>query len=110
MWRTKLVTRCALLGFLFSVMRPSSLSKLFSTSECFLRTVQQCCTMRPMIDVQRLRVFRAVVASGSVQAAAEHLGYTPSAVSQQISALQRETGLVLFEKAGRGIAATAAAK
>jgi DNA-binding transcriptional LysR family regulator len=63
-----------------------------------------------MIDVQRLRVFRAVMASGSVQAAAEHLGYTPSAVSQQISALQRETGLVLFEKAGRGIAATAAAK
>ena len=66
--------------------------------------------MMIMIDVQRLRVFRAVVASGSVQAAAEHLGYTPSAVSQQISALQRETGLVLFEKAGRGIAATAAAK
>jgi DNA-binding transcriptional LysR family regulator len=66
--------------------------------------------MMAMIDVQRLRVFRAVVASGSVQAAAEHLGYTPSAVSQQISALQRETGLVLFEKAGRGIAATAAAK
>jgi DNA-binding transcriptional LysR family regulator len=63
-----------------------------------------------MIDVQRLRVFRAVMASGSVQAAAEHLGYTPSAVSQQISALQRETGLVLFERAGRGIAPTAAAK
>ena len=53
-----------------------------------------------MFDVQRLRVFRAVVASGSVQAAADHLGYTPSAVSQQISALQKETGLVLFEKAG----------
>jgi DNA-binding transcriptional LysR family regulator len=63
-----------------------------------------------MIDVQRLRVFRAVVASGSVQAAADHLGFTPSAVSQQISALQRETGLVLFEKAGRGIAPTASAK
>jgi DNA-binding transcriptional LysR family regulator len=64
----------------------------------------------PMIDVQRLRVFRAVVASGSVQAAADHLGFTPSAMSQQISALQRETGLVLFEKAGRGIAPTASAK
>jgi DNA-binding transcriptional LysR family regulator len=63
-----------------------------------------------MIDVQRLRVFRAVMASGSVQAAADHLGYTPSAVSQQISALQRETGLVLFEKAGRGITPTASAK
>jgi DNA-binding transcriptional LysR family regulator len=45
-----------------------------------------------------------------VQAAADHLGYTPSAVSQQISALQRETGLVLFEKAGRGISPTATAK
>ena len=63
-----------------------------------------------MLDVQRLRVFRAVVASGSVQAAADHLGYTPSAVSQQLTALQRETGLVLFEKAGRGIAPTPAAK
>jgi DNA-binding transcriptional LysR family regulator len=63
-----------------------------------------------MLDIQRLRVFRAVVASGSVQAAADHLGYTPSAVSQQLSALQKETGLVLFEKAGRGIAPTATAK
>ena len=63
-----------------------------------------------MLDVQRLRVFRAVVASGSVQAAADHLGYTPSAVSQHLSALQRETGLVLFEKAGRGIAPTPAAQ
>jgi DNA-binding transcriptional LysR family regulator len=63
-----------------------------------------------MLDIQRLRVFRAVVASGSVQAAADHLGYTPSAVSQSLTTLQRETGLVLFEKAGRGIAATPAAK
>src|ERR1700761_7536676 len=63
-----------------------------------------------MIDVQRLRGFRAVVASGSVQAAADHLGFTPSAVSQHLSALQRETGLVLFEKAGRGIAPTPAAQ
>jgi DNA-binding transcriptional LysR family regulator len=63
-----------------------------------------------MLDVQRLRVFRAVVASGSVQAAADHLGYTPSAVSQSLTTLQRETGLVLFEKAGRGIAPTPTAR
>ena len=63
-----------------------------------------------MIDVQRLRVFRAVVASGSVQAAADHLGYTPSAISQSLTTLQRETGLVLFEKAGRGIAPTPTAR
>ncbi|WP_265445494.1 LysR family transcriptional regulator [Flexivirga meconopsidis] len=59
-----------------------------------------------MMDVHRLRVFRSVVASGSVQAAATHLGYTPSAVSQHINQLQRETGLTLFEKAGRGISPT----
>src|SRR5262245_1663635 len=66
--------------------------------------------VQTMLDIQRLRVFRAVVASGSVQAAADHLGYTPSAVSQQLSALQKETGLVLFEKAGRGITPTPTAK
>ncbi|TWE11465.1 LysR family transcriptional regulator [Rudaeicoccus suwonensis] len=63
-----------------------------------------------MLDVHRLRVFRSVVASGSVQAAATHLGYTPSAVSQHITQLQRETGLTLFEKVGRGIAPTAAGR
>lgn len=59
-----------------------------------------------MLDIHRLRIFRSVVASGSVQAAATHLGYTPSAVSQHINQLQRETGLTLFEKAGRGISPT----
>lgn len=59
-----------------------------------------------MLDIHRLRVFRSVVASGSVQAAAANLGYTPSAVSQHINQLQRETGLSLFEKAGRGICPT----
>ncbi|MGH3413718.1 MAG: LysR family transcriptional regulator [Marmoricola sp.] len=63
-----------------------------------------------MLDTSRLRVFRAVVATGSVQSAAANLGYTPSAVSQQISALQRETGLRLFEKSGRGIRPTSAAR
>lgn len=61
-----------------------------------------------MLDAHRLRVFRSVVASGSVQGAAANLGYTPSAVSQHLTALQRETGLVLFERAGRGLRVTAA--
>lgn len=61
-----------------------------------------------MIDVQRLRVWQAVVASGSVQAAARHLGYTPSTVSQHVKLLQRETGLVLMERVGRGIEPTVA--
>jgi DNA-binding transcriptional LysR family regulator len=51
-----------------------------------------------MLDVQRLRVLRSVVASGSIQAAARHLGFTPSAVSQQVATHQKETGLVLIER------------
>ncbi len=61
-----------------------------------------------MLDTHRLRVFRSVVASGSVAAAADNLGYTPSAVSQHVTALARETGLTLFERAGRGLRPTAA--
>ncbi|TCP43443.1 DNA-binding transcriptional LysR family regulator [Tamaricihabitans halophyticus] len=61
-----------------------------------------------MLDVHRLRVFRSVVASGSVQAAATNLGYTPSAVSQHVTALQRETGLTLLTRVGRGLQPTAA--
>lgn len=63
-----------------------------------------------MLDVVRLRVFRAVVATGSVGGAAAALGCTPSAVSQHLKALQRETGLVLVERHGRGIEPTAAGR
>lgn len=63
-----------------------------------------------MLDVRRLRVFRSVVASGSIQAAAHNLGYTPSAVSQHVTALQRETGLALVTRVGRGIEPTAAGR
>ncbi|GGL38426.1 LysR family transcriptional regulator [Phycicoccus endophyticus] len=62
-----------------------------------------------MLDPHRLTVFRAVVASGSVQAAADNLGLTSSAVSQHLAALQRETGLTLFQRSGRGIVPTEAA-
>jgi DNA-binding transcriptional LysR family regulator len=63
-----------------------------------------------MLDVHRLRIFRAVVASGSIQDAAANLGYTPSAVSQHVAALQRETGLALVARVGRGIQPTAAGR
>lgn len=62
-----------------------------------------------MLDPNRLRVFRSVLASGSVGAAADHLGMSSSAVSQQLSALQRDTGLTLFRREGRGIVPTPAA-
>lgn len=62
-----------------------------------------------MLDMRRLEVLRAVVDAGSVTRAARVLGYTPSAVSQSIAALEREAKTPLFEKAGRGIRATQAA-
>jgi len=63
-----------------------------------------------MLDVQRLRLLRTVVATGSIRASASALGYTPSAVSQQLAALQRETHLQLLERVGRGIEPTAAGR
>lgn len=61
-----------------------------------------------MLDVRRLQVLRAVVTSGTVTAAANHLGYTPSAVSQQIAALEKQAGTPLLERVGRGVRPTAA--
>lgn len=63
-----------------------------------------------MVDVPRLRLLRAVVETGSIRATAAALGYTPSAVSQQLAALQRETGLRLLDRVGRGIEPTAAGR
>jgi DNA-binding transcriptional LysR family regulator len=63
-----------------------------------------------MLDVRRMQVLRAVVTSGSVTAAATNLGYTPSAVSQQIAALERQAGLPLLERVGRGVRPTAAGR
>lgn len=50
------------------------------------------------------------MASGSIQAAADNLRMTPSAVSQHMAALQRQTGLDLFDRVGRGIVPTPAAE
>ena len=49
--------------------------------------------LRCMLDVRRLRVLCAVADHRTLSAAAEALSYTPSAVSQPIVALERETGV-----------------
>src|SRR6201996_7310785 len=59
-----------------------------------------------MIDLAALGALRAVGTSGSVTAAAEALGYTPSAVSQQIKRLERQAGVPLLERVGRGVMLT----
>lgn len=59
-----------------------------------------------MIDLAAVRSLRAVDAHGSVVAAAEALGFTPSAVSQQVKRLERQTGVALLERVGRGVVLT----
>jgi DNA-binding transcriptional LysR family regulator len=59
-----------------------------------------------VLDLQRLRALHAVAVHGTVGAAATALGYTPSAVSQQIAKLERETRTVLLERQGRGVRLT----
>lgn len=63
-----------------------------------------------MLDVRRLRVLREVVAHGSFSAAADSLAFTQSAVSQQISALEREVGTRLLERGSRGVSLTDAGR
>lgn len=59
-----------------------------------------------MIDLAALRSLSAVATHGSVVAAADALGFTPSAVSQQVKRLERQTGVALLERVGRGVMLT----
>ena len=63
-----------------------------------------------MIDVQRLAVLREVAHAGSFAGAAEALRHTPSAVSQQIAALERGAGILLVERSTRGVTLTDAGR
>lgn len=60
------------------------------------------------MDLTQLRTFRAVISAGSVRGAAQALNYSPSTVSQQITALQRQHGVTLLARSGRGLEPTAA--
>jgi molybdate transport repressor ModE-like protein len=61
-----------------------------------------------MLNVQRLRILREIAQRGSITAAAEALYLTPSAVSQQMAALEQETGVAVLERVGRGVRLTEA--
>jgi DNA-binding transcriptional LysR family regulator len=61
-----------------------------------------------MLDVRRLRLLRDLARLGTIAAVAEAHAYTPSAVSQQLAALQREAGVPLIERMGRTVRLTPA--
>jgi DNA-binding transcriptional LysR family regulator len=63
-----------------------------------------------MLDVRRLRLLCDLSRLGTIAAVATAHTYTPSAVSQQLSALEREAGVPLLERTGRRVALTAAGR
>jgi len=60
-----------------------------------------------MLDLRQLRILAAVAGSGSMTGAAADLSYTPSAVSQQMAALERRIGTPLLVRHARGVRLTA---
>lgn len=63
-----------------------------------------------MLNPSHLRTLLVVLQQGSFAAAANRLGYTPSAVSQQISALEAAVGVALFDRGARHVRPTGAAQ
>jgi len=61
-----------------------------------------------MLDVRRLRLLCDLAHLGTIGAVAKSHTYTPSAVSQQLAALEREAGVPLLERTGRRVALTPA--
>jgi DNA-binding transcriptional LysR family regulator len=61
-----------------------------------------------MLDVRKLRLLRELAHRGTIAAVAGALSYTPSAVSQQLAALEREAGVPLLRRTGRRVVLTPA--
>jgi DNA-binding transcriptional LysR family regulator len=59
-----------------------------------------------VLDLRRLRLLRELKRRGTVTAVGQALGYSPSAVSQQLATLEREAGVSLLEPAGRRVRLT----
>lgn len=59
-----------------------------------------------MFDLHRLRLLKELHTRGTLAAVAAALGYSSSAVSQQLSLLEKEAGAPLLERVGRGVRLT----
>lgn len=62
------------------------------------------------LSLTQLATLQAFVRTGTLAAAADHLGYTPGAVSQHVSALERTFGAHLVERSGRHLVLTDAGR
>jgi DNA-binding transcriptional LysR family regulator len=61
-----------------------------------------------MLDVRKLLLLRELARRDTIAAVAEALCYTPSAVSQQLAALERDAGVPLLQRTGRRVRLTPA--
>lgn len=66
--------------------------------------------MQADITLHQLRLLREVAGRRTIAAAADSLGYTPSAVSQQLAGLERSTGIAVLERIGRNVRLTDAGR
>ncbi|MEE9417329.1 MAG: LysR family transcriptional regulator, partial [Acidimicrobiales bacterium] len=58
------------------------------------------------LSIKQLRMLREVSRQGTIASAADQLGYTPSAVSQQLSAAEKTSGIAMLERVGRNVLLT----
>jgi DNA-binding transcriptional LysR family regulator len=63
-----------------------------------------------MLDIRRLRMLHEFATRGSIARTADALGYTPSAVSQQLAVLEREAGTQLLDRTARSAGLTDAGR
>ncbi|MFC7591422.1 LysR family transcriptional regulator [Nonomuraea antimicrobica] len=63
-----------------------------------------------MLDPRKLHLLRELARRGTIAAVAQAVTFTPSAVSQQLSALEREAGVPLLERTGRTVTLTPAGR
>jgi DNA-binding transcriptional LysR family regulator len=64
----------------------------------------------PRLNLTQLTTLRELVRRGTLAAAAEHLGYTPGAVSQHLASLEAALGVALVERSGRHLVLTDAGR
>ena len=64
----------------------------------------------PRLNLTQLSTLRELVRRGTLAAAAEHLGYTPGAVSQHLASLEKALGVALVERSGRHLVLTDAGR
>lgn len=68
----------------------------------------QICLMREILDWNHVRAFLATANEGSLSAAARKLGLTQPTLGRQVTALEEDLGLMLFERIGRKLVLTSA--